>query len=147
MTSRPPTALRIAFIAAGTAFLGAGIAFAAWFLVPFGVLGLIAGGLQSEIKANPAQRLLTIRTLSWGIRLFGRTLNVPAGSDIIVTTCPAGTDTPDGISLCNSASLYLRGPDGKRTLLTVGLSPGIMYSHGAELAATLNAKFKHEKEA
>lgn len=144
MTTRPSIGLRTAFTAIGAVFIGVGFIFGAWPLLPFGALGLIGGGLESHIHAEGANRSLTIRNLSWGFPVYIRTLKVPADSCIIGITHSAGSQGGDGISLCDSASLYLQVPPRKRTFLAADVNTGALISSGRALATILKVDFKNE---
>lgn len=147
MTNRPPIGFRVAFTAIGGIFIGVGFIFGAWPLLPFGALGLIGGGLESRIHADKANRSLTIRNLSWGFPVYIRTLKVPANSCIIGIMHPAGSQGGDGISLCDSASLYLQAPPRQRTMLAADANAAALISSGRALATVLNIDFEYETGA
>lgn len=147
MHNRPPLFLRIAFCVVGFAFVAIGAFFDAWFIVPFGILSLIAGGLETRTIAHPDKRRLAAVTYSWGLKLFTRNFNIEQGSSLVGILYPAGSQCGDGISLHDSASLFLESPTGRKSLLANSLNAETLFRDGKALAQSLNINYKNKEEA
>jgi hypothetical protein len=147
MKSKPSSFMRAAFLVIGCTFLAIGFLFGAWMLVPFGLLALFVGGIETRIRPNTEGRELLVESSSWGMKYLTRRFDVDAGSLLVLVLYPAGSQSGDGISLSNSSAMFLESSHGRRHRL--GASSDFMsFSRSAEeLAASLKIKLKKEEMA
>ena len=145
MKYKPSPFMRVTFLVVGCAFFAAGPVFGSWLLMPFGLLSLFVGGMETLVRPNAEKNELVVESFTWGVNYLTRRFDIDPDSLLVVVHYPAGSDTGDGRSLSDSGLVFLESSRGRRHRIAASSDIKSLSQSAGELASALRIKLKKEE--